>query len=658
MKCLFVVMRRELAANRNILLASAAIGLLPLVIPLFPGLDRWPYPLVRTMAARACAVVLAFILSIALGWSVIGRDLAERRLGFYFARPIPSWAIWAGKFLAVSLVVTAAACLALLPATILGGDPIGDTVRSTLWWPPAKLGAASGLFVIAAICLFLMILSHMLGVVLRTRSLWTAVHFPLLFGALLYGTVSARRLTADFAPDALAYGLTGLAVVLLLAPWVASGAQVAIGRTEQVRGHHVLAMVLWPILFAGLLGFDLFSRWVVNVTGADLEKVEFVGETNDGTWIPVLGKARNRGAYYPFLLFDTATGQSLKTTADRYSTMQEMPVISRNGNRAAWISGTFGDGPKTLFTADLDASRVKSVRVSIPITGFTELALSPDGTRIALLQPNLVTIYELPSGRFVGGTSLRCPDQIAGEVRFTAQDRVRIHVLSARKAQPNRTFDLKTMEFDAAARALKPITTIGAVTRSWLPADPASGKLVVWKRGPQGGGYLALCDILSGPGEKALLPEGTKGIESVDFIADGSIVVMRKQIPEKPQLLLFTPEGELVRAIDLPGISARLGGEYAPGQMMVAISGKSQFTLNRIDLASGKLLQSLPESAFPIYSQPCLYRLICSSGALKPGDTRSSIYISDRALISWDPVHGTKRTLIGTAEHRKNKSRF
>ena len=279
MRSTFMVMRREIAACRHALLAAAGTGLLPLVIPLAPGLDRWPYPVVRSMAAIFCAMAQAALLSVALGWSVIGRDLAEGRLGFYFSRPIPSGAIWTGKCLGIVGIILGACSLTLLPVAILGSNVLWGLMRL----PSSHLPRWSLFLAMFGACLFLIGFSNCLGTIFRTRSGWATVHFPLLLGAIVMGAASARRLLAEGATDALFYGTVALASMVLIALWAGLAGQVTLGRTELHRGHHVLSWILWPIVFCGLAGFDVYSRWVVGVTAADISSLEIVGTTNRGS---------------------------------------------------------------------------------------------------------------------------------------------------------------------------------------------------------------------------------------------------------------------------------------------------------------------------------------------------------------------------------------
>ena len=118
MKSLFLVAHREVLANHRVFWIAALTGLLPLWLPLSPGLGNWAPSEVGTVGALLCVMMEVLILSIAFGWSMIGRDLVEQRLSFYFSRPISSSAIWAGKFLGTVVVIAGAATSLSRPASV------------------------------------------------------------------------------------------------------------------------------------------------------------------------------------------------------------------------------------------------------------------------------------------------------------------------------------------------------------------------------------------------------------------------------------------------------------------------------------------------------------------------------------------------------------
>src|SRR5258706_6535397 len=122
MRHALVIARRELAEKRFIVFAAAAFAALPFLIALIPGARS-------TAGARDVIVVAAgllcigFTLAVALvlGANVIGRDLAENRLSFYFARPFGAASIWFGKVTGAIALIVISFVVILLPARLSGG---------------------------------------------------------------------------------------------------------------------------------------------------------------------------------------------------------------------------------------------------------------------------------------------------------------------------------------------------------------------------------------------------------------------------------------------------------------------------------------------------------------------------------------------------------
>ncbi len=657
MKSLYLVARREVLANRRVFWVAGLAGLLPLLLPLSPGLDIWAPALVRNVGALFCAVVEALILSVGFGWSVIGRDLAEGRLSFYFARPIPSGALWAGKFLGAIAVIAGATLTTLLPAVIMEAAAF----RVTLAWRPSgsflsSMPSWGPILVLAAACLFLLAFSHALGIVLRTRSAWAAVHLPLTLAAALFGMTSARRLADNFAFGALAISLFGLACIILILLWAAMGLQMSLGRTDLLRGHRVFSLVLWPALFVSLSGLCAYSHWVDNVDASCLDSVDAVGETNEGTWVPLGGFTQSR-MYAPCFLFDTATGRSWKTGALDQQGHGDLPTISGDGKLAIWLQGNETGAARPLYLARLSEVNDKPLPTPISATGPTRMTLSHDGSRVALLQPNLISIYALPGGEYLGGTALQSPGRLAEEVRFLSQDLVRIYLM--RDGKDNRAMTLEVLEFDVAAKRLGPAAAIGPLTHVWLPPDPSSTRLAVWKPGAHGG-YPALCDLRHAEEERMLLPEKPdvpdqrRRFWSLRFLADGRIVILTGSSLH-PQLHLFSASGDALRMIDLPGSEAVMVEEYAPGRLVVDVYGddgnRMAGCLYLVDLGSGELHRTaerlIPRSVISLArlltQESIRNRLYLASRSAPAG---KGVYFS---LVEFDPLAGTKRTLIGPA---------
>src|SRR5579884_2362977 len=58
-------------------------------------------------APTICALIFGIVMSLVIGSGLVGRELAERRLSFHFARPLSGTAIWGGKLLGGLVAVVA-----------------------------------------------------------------------------------------------------------------------------------------------------------------------------------------------------------------------------------------------------------------------------------------------------------------------------------------------------------------------------------------------------------------------------------------------------------------------------------------------------------------------------------------------------------------------
>lgn len=240
MKGLLIVAAREISERKGIFIAAAVASLLPLLAPLIPGTPVSQAPEARGIYALTLAVAFGAGTAVVLGATIVARELAERRISFFFSRPIPSLAIWGGKTLAAWLLSIGVGVLCLLPA--LGvGLRVSFIDRDVI----ANL-AACGLLGL----LLLVVLFEAASVAVRSRSpwLWADLAFSL---ALVFASKriveAAGRLPAGFDPAWLV-----LAAALPLA--AASFAACAVGRTDLRRAHGAQSLTLWSVVaFESLL---------------------------------------------------------------------------------------------------------------------------------------------------------------------------------------------------------------------------------------------------------------------------------------------------------------------------------------------------------------------------------------------------------------------
>src|SRR5687768_16847760 len=231
---------REVRERSRLFAVCAALAVLPFLATLLPGARND-----RTEVIGAVSGFLAMAMALgsaaAFGGSTVMRDMAERRLSFYFARPISPASLWIGK--ATASILSSFACFAIIAI------PSAIAIREA--WPALWLLTARqivGMTAGAAVVLFFLV--HILASIIRSRSVLIAVDFvmaTILVASLL---ALARPLLIGAALELATFlGVCiGAAILLILA--VAPIWQLASGRTDIRRSHAALSRFLWPSIFA------------------------------------------------------------------------------------------------------------------------------------------------------------------------------------------------------------------------------------------------------------------------------------------------------------------------------------------------------------------------------------------------------------------------
>ena len=622
MKALLALMRHEIAERRLVAAAGLLLGLVPLALPLLPNVPRQPAADLRGGSALILAGLLSGALALGLGSSAVGRDLGERRLGFFFARPLPGWAIWGGKMAAALALAWAAGLLVLLPVLLLGDladAELGTTV-------PA---GALAVFVLVA-------LAHAVGIFLRARSAWLLLDFA---GLCLFAAVAGSALNAlgrAGALDALYAIALALGVALLAALCAAGLIQVARGRTDLRRGHRLLSLTLWGALLAAVLGVAGAARWVIAAPLSALEELGPVTGAPAGSWIALTGRAAHRGNYWPSFLVDLRHGTghrvSLISGAGKW---WQPPSFSADGRRAAWVeSGRIG---YEVVVADLADGKVER-RAARPLGGMIEsVTLSPRGDRLAMNGRDRVLVEDALSGRLLASVP-RTRGGLA-ELHFLPGSDLRILEIIPGGA----SWELEIRDLPAAGGEAVPVRRLSGFTfedgvgyRS-LPFGHVSpdGELLQLRQG----GLLRLWEIESGR-ELAAVPVSTAWIGA--FLPGGRWAAIEGGPGEGPangRLRVFSRDGRELRPIPLPR-GVVLGPQIAPELLAVYRPSKRRDDRGAsdvllIDLRSGRVRQLEPGLA-PL-ARP----------GMQPGSLPALLFLRGGSeLLLLDPATGAFRPAL------------
>lgn len=455
-RLLGAVVGRELFEWRWLLAAAPLLGLFAHLAPLLPGLRHHGNQAIEEAALLVFLFLFGIGSAMVLGSSLVARDLAEGRLGFYLARPIPTPTLWLGKLLAGLGLLLLILFGLLLPTLLIdgptllaekigGGDPGGQPPFSALgeatalqfldYLLPANPAWLQLLQFGAAILLILLGV-HALATVLRDRGPWLAFDFAALLGVLvlLRGAHAEMLGHQLYGPMVMAERALLFGSVVALA--LALGVQLEWGRTDVGRGRRVLSLVAWGGLLACALLVRVYAHSASHPEIEDLETLDAGLLSPDGRWLLATGPMHGRSGALGTFLLDLETPPGADGLPEGHYLGGLAPstaaaAFSDDSRRLAWSQcRTLVPTDCELRFAELeDPSPVLSApprkpTVAIPIDYFyTHLDLSPDGSRVGLARNHRFDAYELESGRLLGSV----PGQYVRWAHFVDRDTARIY---------------------------------------------------------------------------------------------------------------------------------------------------------------------------------------------------------------------------------------
>jgi hypothetical protein len=548
----FAVAAREIGDKRLVLLGAFLVGILPLAMPLLPGLGGAQARDARFVTALFLSLTIAVAFPVVFGATVLVSDITQKRFAFYFSRPLPAASIWAGKLLAVLVVSVSGACLAAIPTVLFDGKRVFAAFETS--------GRATAYFLLTT--LLLLVGAHTVSSIVRLRSAWIVLDFFLTALFAMATFVSLRRLVTDgfwniaemnFPPDWFAWWAVPLIATLLVASYV----QVADGRTDVRRSHGALSATLWGLMTLIALPLVGLAWWVNAATPKDLDTIDDIQPAPHGAWVSVSGGVRARGSAHASFLSDTESGRFVKRAP--------WFAFSANGTRAAWWQA------RTIRIIALDTSEPTAIDSNLGGTPGAQLALSPSGRRLAVSDGKTLAAYDLSDPSNPKQLLALRADASLRTVLFLDEDRIRLSPFDLRGA--NQVIAATAFEIEEISLLSKKSLVTGRL-------EPGSFKYV---RVSADGRYLAASNnekrlTLHDGRTGALLATLSEDLESPKMrFLSGDRMAVAGVANGKAVLKIFLEREKSwsapAKIVDLgPAAGLLLGGEIAPGRVAVALN--------------------------------------------------------------------------------------
>ena len=576
---LWNLVRRELVEWRLVLLGCLLVGWLPWAVAWLPAFHRHPAPEVRQGVAIFSTLLFHGGFLILLGSSILGRELENRRLGFYFSRPISTWTLWAGKLTAAVLLLLLALVLLLLPSADLVWSTWTEFDSSTTRPPrPALAETGDAYFALSwssfpgRLAPWILLLSiplslllglmgiHLVSSMIRSRSLWLLVDLSALALVIALGVWTYHQLLQEQAVGPIIWLERGLFLLLLLVFFFAGWRHLDQGRGDLSSGHRGLSLTLWPCLLLIFGGAAVWAQWIVRDDLSDLRSLQFVEMAPSGSWVVVGGRTAGRAGKSTAFAVDTESDRTVRLgglDATRWRL-----VLSEDGRRIVW-----GKCPNLqplgceLWTVDLQDPDSEPQPTGITINHYpSQIALSQDGSRLGIYHHKQFQIYELPSVRLLRTT--HCQHAVRAAT-FLDEDRVRLFIS---EPTPEADFRLVIREMDLEGRLHDRGQLPDLLTAFQIHLRSAD-RLLYWS--------LTAPHFALAAGSGTNLATWPQTPQAGRFLSDGRVILAFQPSESTTRLLALSPSGEELLAQEFPGVSrVLLGGEPSSGKIWLGLRRK------------------------------------------------------------------------------------
>jgi hypothetical protein len=656
------IARREIEERSFVFVAAAAFAILPLLVALLPLAGRAAEKI--SLGGGILSVGFTLGLGVALGTSILGRDLSSGKLSFYFARPLSVASLWAGKLIAAAVLMGGAFAIAYLPVLF-----VLPTWRAT--WN-VDLGSFLGVIAIVATTLFL--LSHAISTAVRSRSWLIAVDLVMLIVVAVAVAWVSNPLLEGFALKT-----TGTIWSIMLATFIAAIVpaglvQLSRGRTDRFRSHAAMSTFIWSVAVALVLVALIAVQWIVSAKPSDLESIMDYGRSKDGSRVFFTGNAgKLRGDYLPSFIGEVKSGhyvpapRALRYTGGAFSEDGSHAAYLEPSN-FAWVAAkSLGSptGDPGRFAFELVVSNLADPpqRRVIASSGFNDgLAMSKDGSRVAMLATDgTLSVFDSNSGALKASAKMQRQGRDYVRLHFASNDLVRVYTTHRAVTDGFGDVTISIHELSVADRRFRQSGSIATWGRFSGVVPSSDGRTVLVRTTRQGQDALAhpapagappmvqLVDASTGTmhfGVSPSLPDAKPS--SAWLLEDGRIALIESR-GDQLVLRMFAADGRPAGELPLgTGEVARIEFEVPDGVIVVGMTARME-SLGRGFIAQWRTLSIDTKKLALLHASDHLRPVPdawMGIGAGASPHTTVACLDADKRIVRWDALTGKGEPVV------------
>jgi hypothetical protein len=596
------IARREIAEKRFALAAPAASALIIMLLPLLPHVRQNVWREIYAVGSAIITVTFTTGIALILGASIVGRELSDRRLSFYFAKPVSAQAIWLGKLIAALLMLAVTCGIAAIPGFIAGPG----VLRRTFIDP----GEFVMPMMIGIVVLFFS--AHVVSTIARSHSAWAlfdgvAIALSAYACWWVLQPLTAQGAVAMWHFVAKIFGWLLLVVVIAAGGW-----QLAKGRTDRAQSHRALSLFLWPSVAVAIAICGLIVAWVVTARPDDLTGGFAVRSAPQGAYAFISGNAAHRRDYHPLFLMNVRDG--------KFTRLDGFPLnggFTPDGRKVLLARPVSGRPPAIgeIVVRDLAAGTEEATDLILD-TRSRPINISNDGSRLLYTGPQTIAFYDLAQKKSLG--SMRIPAGNLLGAWFASPDVVRVYMFAAPAFQ--------IYEYDIRTRSYSKTGEFQTGKNMFFVASADGSRLFL--RDPAGG--MVMLDGRTGA-QLMSFPD----VRSVTMLPDGRFLGIAKD-----HLRIMSAAGVLERDVAVEGDfwSARAIGT---DKALLVSNLQKTWKITLIDVNTGAVIRREDGLQPHYFDQP-------------PGDSRRTSLNPDQLftdaagnLVHWNPLTNEKNVVIG-----------